>query len=176
MDSDTHFDLNDQQKTRLFSLGYREEAKEVSEDTNETRCDLLYEIIVSPLPLPPQTVNSVPDVLKSMAGDLVSIAGKPVGQLLTEAESSLGTLEKIKVYAKYKGTHTTEEATKDAYMAVYFAAIARAFVLYGVTMSQHRPDDLVRFFRTYEKSSWVLQELKEVFSMAAGNLLQRSNH
>jgi hypothetical protein len=167
MDEDTHFELNDEQKTRLFSLGYAEENLDDDEDVEASRLDNLYRILKDPLPLPHDTVSAVPDVLRSMAGELVSIAGKPIRQLILGADTSLATLEQIKVYAKHKGRHVTVDTVKDTYMAVYFAAIAQALILHGVMISQHKQSDLARFFKIYEKESWMLPELKDLFKTAA---------
>jgi len=174
MDEDTHSTLNDKQKTRLLSFGYLEEGSNQGTDSNAVRIDALYRILIVPLPLPPDTMASIPDVLRSMASELESVSGKPIGRLLQDDDTPLKTLEQIKVISKYRGRHATVDSVKDAYMAIYFAAIARAIALYDVTISQHSPSKLAQFFQAYIKEHWVLDELKDVFETACLRLKRQA--
>jgi len=52
-------------------------------------------------------------------------------------------------------------------MAVYFGAIASALVFHNTRMSHHKEGDLQRFFDSFCKKPWVIQEVRILFEKAS---------
>ena len=164
-----NLDLTSQQRTRLLSLGLSSEASEVNIDSEE-KADMLYDILVRTLPVDGSTVASLPPVLRSLSGKLRSVAGEPLGDLLQNPGTDISVIEKIKDYTKDYGaglgTSSKSKAEKDIFLAIYFAAIASAFLFHNKKITQHSYEDLKRFFSYYAEKSWVLDELRIHFKKA----------
>lgn len=165
-----NLDLTEQQRTRLLRLGLSCEAFEADVDSEEEKADLLYEALIRTLPVDGTTVASLPPVLRSMSGKLHSVAGEPLGDLLQNPGTDLSVIERIKNYAKdyneESGISDKSKAEKDIFLAIYFAAIASAFLFHNKKITQHSYEDLRRFFSYYAEESWVLDELRIHFKKA----------
>ena len=165
-----NLDLTEQQRTRLFRLGLSCEATEVDTDSEEEKADLLYDILIRPLPVDGTTVASLPPVLRSLSGKLHSVAGEPLVDLLQNPGTDISVIERIKNYAKDYAEQSEasgrSKAEKDIFLAIYFAAIASAFLFHHKKITQHSYENLRRFFSSYAEKNWVLDELRDHFKKA----------
>lgn len=157
---DLHLDSD--QRTRLLKIGLSS-SEDYDVEPDERRTDCLYHILTSPLPLAQDIITSLPDLITGQVQDLVSISGKPMGELIQCPQTDLITLRKIKEYSKLGGTNSGSKEAQDAYMAVYFAASASALVFHGTKISHHTMEDLHRFFDSFSKKTWVIKELRTLF-------------
>lgn len=153
-------------KTELLSLALSAQKALQSDDEKERRVDLLYDILTSPLPVCRRTSDSLPPALRGQARSLQSVAGKTVGDLIQDPQIDLTTIRKIKDHAKKSGTSAKSKAESDAFLAVYYAAIAGALVIHGKKITKHGLEDLTQFFQSFMKKDWVLPELKSLFGKA----------
>jgi hypothetical protein len=76
-------------------------------------------------------------------------------------------LRKIKEHCKQSGTSADTEEAKDAFMAVYFAAIASAQRFHNAKISHHTDQDLYRFFEAFCRRPWIIEELRSLFIKAS---------
>jgi hypothetical protein len=170
MEDNQEFNLDASQRTRLLKMGlYSPTPGDDDVDPDERRMDFLYQILISPLPLPSDVKTTLPDLITGQFEDLVSVSGKPIGELIQDEQTDLLTLRKIKEHSKQQGTEATTKEDKeqgDAFMAVYFAAIASALFFHDAKISHHRDEDMRRFFGLFANKPWVIEELRTLFAKA----------
>ena len=163
---DLHLDSD--QRTRLLKIGLSTSSSEDYDvEPDEKRIDTLYQILTSTLPLGQDIKTSLPDVITGQVQDLVSISGKPLGELIQDPKTDLVTLRRIKEYCKQEGPHAEAKEEQDAFMAVYFATIASALVFHDTKISHHKDEDLQRFIDSFCKKTWVIKELRTLFERAS---------
>jgi len=165
------FALDSDHRTRLLRIGLSASASEHYDiEPDETRTDSLYQILTSTLPLGQDVKSSLPDFITGQVQDLVSISGKPMGELIQDPQTDLLTLRKIKEHCKLGGTAADSKEEQDAFMAVYFAVIASALIFHEIRISHHKEEDLQCFFNSFSKKPWVLQELRTLFDKACHHI------
>jgi len=164
MDNESQdFDLSQNQKSRLLSLALGSKPRELSTDKVEQKADMLYDVLTRTLPVDPSVVDSLPSVVKGLSSRLHSIAGRPIGDLLQDHTTDIDTIRKIKQYAKESGTSTDSEDENDVFLAVYYAAIASALLFHNDKITKHSYKELERFFYSFTKKNWMLDELIGLF-------------
>jgi hypothetical protein len=165
-----NIDLSAKQKTLLLSLGLSSEAPDNSVELEEKKSDLLYDMLNRTLPVEESIIDSLPPVLKSLSGKLHSVAGEPLGDLLQNPRTDILVIEKIKNYTKnYAKELVTSGKTRperDIFLTIYFAAIASALVFHNKKITQHSYKDLKRFFSSFTKKNWILEEIRNLFKKA----------
>jgi hypothetical protein len=90
-----------------------------------------------------------------------------MGEVIRDQKTDLITLRKIKEHCKEKGAAADSKEMQDAFMAVYFAAMASALVFRDTKISHHKDEDLPGFFDSFVKKPWVIEELRTLFSRAS---------
>ena len=155
--------LTDEQKTRLLGLGLEPIKPACRPDPDEERGDLLYDILRCPLP----PANHPSGIRKGAAAGLGSALGPSLGQLLTDPKIEVPVLRRIKEYAKVRGRRAGSEAEKDAFLAVYFAAIASALTFHNERITGHSDEDLIRFFDFFARSLWMPTDIAGLLADAA---------
>lgn len=175
MDSKSqNFDLTQDQKSRLLKLGCRSKSHERSPDNKQRKTDMLYDVINGPLPVDPSLVNSLPVVVRGLSSRLRSLAGERIGNLLQNPATDITTITRIRQYAKESGTSTDSEDTREIFLAVYYAAIASALLFHNEKITQHSYADLEKFFYSFLKSDWILDELVSLFTRAQKYCLEKT--
>ena len=165
---DLHLDSD--QRTRLLRIGLSGPSSENYDvEPDEKRTDTLYQILTSTLPLAQEIKTSLPDLITAQVQDLISISGRPIGELIQDQETDLITLRKIKECCKEGGANADSKEAKDAFMAVYFAAIASGLVFHDTKISHHKDQDLRSFFDSFLKRPWILEELRTLFEKASSH-------
>lgn len=157
------FGLNQDQKSRLLSLGLDSRPHKLDTDENEQKADMLYDVLSRTLPLDPSVVNSLPPVVKGLSSRLHSLAGQPIGELLQNPATDISTIRKIKQYAKDSGTSSNSETENDVFLVIYYAAIASAVVFNHKKITQHSYKDLEQYFSSFTQKNWILEEIKSLF-------------
>ncbi len=160
---DGNLELNDRQKTRLLSLGLGADQPVAMSNGDEQRGDLLCDILRRPLPPDGQTH---PEVLGPPCPVFRSVAGPPLRELLLDPKTDIAVLRKLKEYAKAMGQKAGTEVEKDAYLAVYLAAIAAAGLFHADRITEHSDADLARFFEFFARRLWMPTDLVDLFRKA----------
>jgi hypothetical protein len=163
---DLHLDSD--HRTRLLKIGLStSSSKDYEVEPDEKRTDTLYQILTSTLPLAQDMKASIPDLITGQIQDLVSISGQPMGELIQDPKTDLLSLRRVKEHCKQSGTAADSKEEQDAFMAVYFAAIASALLFHDTKLSHHKDEDLCSFFDSFAKKPWVLEELRTLFVRAS---------
>jgi hypothetical protein len=161
-----HLRLSDGQKSRLLGLALDADRPLPPPDENEQRGDLLWDLLRCPLPAhePPPDAG-IPAASSSHSG-LRSVFGPPIRELLLDPKTDVAALQRIKEYAKTLGRNAGSEVEKDAFMAIYFAAIAAAMAFHNERITEHSDQDLAQFLISYERVAWMPANLRELLTKA----------
>ena len=165
-DQSQDIDLNQEQKSRLLSLGLGSGPQKSRIDEDGQKMDMLYDVLTRTLPVDLSVVNSLPVAVRGLSSGLKSLAGQPIGDLLQEPKADITTIRRIKQYAKDSGISVDSEGKTDVLLVVYYAAIANALVYHKKKITQHSYQDLEQFFLSFREKDWVLEELKDLFKKA----------
>ena len=96
----TVFGLNPEKLIRFLTLGAEEDRSELSDDTEQSKADLLRDRLRNPLPLDPEVVERMPTILRRFYHEFLTLSGESLGDLLTDHKTDIHTIIKIKEYAK----------------------------------------------------------------------------
>lgn len=162
---DGNLELNDGQKTRLLSLGIESDRPAEMPDGDEQRGDLLCDILRHPLPADGQAEPAATAVQSYLI--FQSVAGPPLRELLLAPETDIAALRRIKEYAKTMGKKAGTDVEKDAFLAVYLAAIAAAKLFHSDRITEHSDMDLTRFLEFFARQPWMPTILVGLFTEAA---------
>lgn len=160
-----NMELNDGQKTRLLSLGLEPDRPGARPDGDEERGDLLCDILRRPLPADGQGEPAATAVQSYPI--FQSVAGPPLRELLLAPETDIAVFRRIKDYAKTMGKKAGTEVEKDAFLAVYLAAIAAAKLFHSDRVTEHSDTDLARFLEFFARQPWMPTILVGLFTEAA---------
>ena len=167
-------ELTGEQKTRLLNLGLDSDLVEDDTDIEEKKADLLYEILSHPMPVDTSVVNSLPPALKGLCKRLSSVAGESLGDLLHNPERGISVIKEIKEYAKQSGASAKSKIESDIFLVIYYGAIANALLFHNQKITEHSYKDLEKFFRSFTKRDWILNDLTELFKKACENCQGKS--
>jgi len=160
-------ELTAKQNERLLRLAVSSQASEAGNDPVEDKANMLFDILVSPLPVDKLVLDSLPAVVQGLCRKLRSVAGQTIGNLLQDPQTDIAAIRGIKEYTKQSGTCSRSDAEGDAFLAIYYGSIASALVFHNEKISQHSYEDLEHFFRTFAGNTWVPEELTGLFEKAA---------
>lgn len=169
-DEPKEIELSVEQKSRLLRLGLDSDIDKTTSSEDDEKIDLLYDVLAGKLPVTVSVVDSLPPILRTMSGQLQSVAGKSIRELLLSTDTDVNILRQIKNLAKQSGTSTDSEIVKEVYLAIYFAAIASALTFHDTKISQHKDENLKGFFSTYNKEKWISSEIASIFQEAKDKL------
>jgi hypothetical protein len=168
MDEETNsLELNEQQKIRLLNLGLESDRPAASPDADEQKGDLLCDLLRCPflVQLSEQDASSAVGEKLSPAGG--AIMGPRLSELLLDPTTDLAVLRRVKEYAKSLGKDAGSDVQKDAFLTLYFAAIAAAVVLHEGRITEHSDQDLRYFFGFFAQVTWMPITLAGLFVRAA---------
>ena len=159
-------ELTAKQNERLLGLAMSAEASEAGGDSGEKKADALYDILENPLPVDKLILDSLPVVMRGLCRKLRSVAGEAMGELLRNPQTDISTIRGIKEYAKQSGTQARCETEGDAFLAIYYSAIASALVFHDEKITEHSYEDLEQFFSSFAERAWIPEELTGLFTKA----------
>jgi hypothetical protein len=159
--------LNDQQKTKLFSLALDADERAASTSGDEERGDLLCDILRCPLPAQDLEFGACPRTMRRSHSTLSLVYGPPMRDLLDSPETDVSILRRIKEYAKALGSRAELDVEEDVFFAIYFAAIAAARVFHGERITDHTDEDLAGFLADFALAGWMRANLAVLFKKAA---------
>ena len=160
------FDLNLEQKTRLFNICLDSEQLEDEDDIEHKKTDLLNDLLAKPLPVVQSLFNSLPKNLDSICRDLNSLAGDPLGKLLQDQETNISILENIKNWAKQLGSSSSSQIEHDVTLVIYHAAIAVAILFHNKKITHYSSAELKCSFTSLSNKSWIPQDISLLFTQA----------
>ena len=161
-----NLDLTIEQSTHLLRLCLRGDLQRPDETEEKNRASILLDVLESKLPVNPALLESLPPVLQALSAELKSVSGRPLGDLLQDAQTKTAVLRRIKDFAKGMGTAVNDPVERDVGLAVYFAAIASALVFREARISQYSFQDLAQSFETLAEHDWITPDLHRLFGRA----------
>ncbi len=163
---DGNLELNDGQKTRLLGLGLEPDRPVPVPDEDEQRGDLLCDLLRRPIPADGLAPRESPSILGQSCPPFRAVAGPPLRELLLDPKTDIAVLRRIKECAKTMGQKAGSEAEKDAFLAVYLAAIAAAGLFHSDRITEHSDADAARFFEFFARRPWMPSDLVDLFRKA----------
>lgn len=100
------------------------------------------------------------------AWELLPLAGRPLGQVLLDADTELASLREIKEHWKKLTVGDGTLADRASATTIYFAAIASALVCHGEKITTHCDEALEDSFGTLAAKRWMPEELVRLFEKA----------
>ena len=155
------FELSSKQKTQLLNLGLKTAPADI--EGQESREDLLYDVLRHPLPLDVSKINLLPPPLRGLSRRVRSITGAPLSELLTDSNTDIAALEKIKEYTKQSGKSTKSEGQMDVLFAIYYAAIASGLLFHDRKITEHSYDHLANAFESLAEKNWIIKKVCSFF-------------
>ena len=158
--------LNEQQSTILLKLGLDSGENKVKQETKISKSDVLLDMLASKLPADKVIMDSLPGVLQSLSGELESISGISIGDLLSDTKTQLALIRKMKDYARELGSCAKDNIERDAALVIYFSAIAHALVYHDIKITEYTYEKLQQSFEKLFGYDWISKSLQELFKKA----------
>ncbi len=108
------------------------------------------------------------------AGVPSGTAGRPCGEVLLDAGTGADVLAAVKEYAKDLVRRAGSESEVAVATALYYAAIAAAFVHAGTKITEHSDERVAEGLADLESRAWLPAELRQLFESARAALAQKS--
>ncbi len=131
------------------------------------RSDVLFDILSSKLPADQVLMELLPQILKSLSGELESVSGKSLGDILLDPKTQIPVLRALKDYCRKLGVSAKDNIERDVALAIYFAAIAHGLVYQDVKISEYSYEKLEQSFITLSEHEWIPTDLNKLFGEAA---------
>jgi hypothetical protein len=168
----TPHSLGPEKLAKLWDIGsdVHVEPADGGRGCDERYAELLHDWMarqMSPDPIETQDwVSLLPEAMGQLCQELRPFSGDSVGFLLTDPDTNVQVLRRIKDYAKESGATAASEVEREAALAVYFAAIAASLVFHHVRISRHSNKKLRIVFETLGVRNGVPSELRSLFQKA----------
>lgn len=107
--------------------------------------------------------------LRKELNHLCSMAGiahsEPIRNILTNSNSDIELIEKIKRHGKRLSQTTSSEIEHETANVIYYAAIASALVVHEKKITQFY-ENMEKAFSVFIETGWISNDLKELFEKA----------
>ena len=130
----TTFGVDPKCLAHLFGLGL---AGDQDDDfsSGPARSELISAYFAGPLPPSRSVILALPALLGALRKELLPEGGRPLAEILTDPDTPLDVIEKIKSHGKGLATH--DEPYRSIGIAVYYTSIASALVFHGKKITKH---------------------------------------
>jgi hypothetical protein len=122
--------------------------------------------LASPLALDPEEVDSVTAVLGRPCRELLPLAEKSLGDLITDTDTSLEVLATLREYGKALSLRWEDGLEHAVATTLYYAAIAAALIYHRQKMASRSFGDLARTMDLLASTPWMTPPMAELFSEA----------
>lgn len=158
--------LNKEQSTILLKLGLESSKEYAGKKTERSRSDVLLDILASKLPTDQVIMELLPDILKSLSGELESVSGSSLRDLLLDSKTQTALIRKIKDYGRELGASAKDNIDRDVALVIYFAAIAHGLANNDIKISEYSYEKLEQSFKTLSKHDWIPTSFSKFFQAA----------
>lgn len=160
------FGLETGRLVRLLTVASQPESdSEEPLETSDLR-KFLEERLSAPLAIDPGVVDSVTSVLNRPCRKLLPLAGRPLGELLTDAATGIRALTTLRDYGKALALRWEEGPEHAVAMAIYYAAVAAALVYHGRKIASRSLANLDQALGLMASTPWMTQPMAMLFSEA----------
>jgi len=167
MDRDMNPDVSPERLAELLGMTLNGTVGEGPETPGNGDSELLEAELVGILALDTTVLDSLPTVVGQLDRDVFAGGGGSLGSVLTDPETGLAIIRKIKLYAKKAGTDNDSGDRHTVAVAVYYAAIAAALVFHKVKITKHSDQTLKTEFKVLSEKAWMSNDLATLFTKAA---------
>lgn len=159
MRKDTTLGLSPEKLVRLLGITLHSEDGGMTEDSAEHISELLQAHLAGTLPFDTAVTDELPAIIGRLRSELLAHAGGTLGDALTSSDSDLDTLKKIRQYAKRMASRKKHNVKHTVAIAIYFSAIANAFVFHHAKITTHSYKSLSASFDDLAQRPWMPVEL-----------------
>ena len=164
-DSST-FGLVPDKLAKLWTIGGDQEGDGIERTDDQIRSELLHDLLADKMPVDQALSQILPDVLAQMCEEIKPFTGNSFSQLILNPDSDLLVLRRIKDFAKEWRKEAASDLERDVIAAIYYAAIASAFVYHGQRISSFSRDALIKTFSSLIAKKWLTGDLRTLFKKA----------
>lgn len=164
-------DVGPEKLARLWGIGSDAQAEPADgmADPDEQRAQRLRDWLARPLPPDEDLQEMLPEGLGQLCRKVRPFSGDTIGSLITDPNTDVQVLERIKDLAKEQGTVAENEIDHEVALAVYFAAIAGAAAFHDAKISQHSDAKLRKAFVSLTDRPWIPTNLRQLLKKACGH-------
>lgn len=166
MSKDSTLGLSPERLACLLGISLGSESDEEEENSAHSASQLIQARLAGTLPLDTTVVDELPAILGQLRKDLMPHGGRTLGEALTDPDSDLGIIKKIRKYAKKMTSRKVSEAERAVAIALYFAAIAHGLVFHDVKITTYSYDSLIGSFNKLIGKAWMPRKLRELYIQA----------
>jgi hypothetical protein len=166
MNKESTSGLNPGKLARLFGITLRSEGSKDGENSIENMAELIQAHLAGALPLDTAVIDELPILIGRLQRDLSHHAGRTLGDVLTDSESDLEIIKKVRRYAKRMAARKSPSTRHAVAITIYFAAIANALAFHQVKITTHSYESLETSFDNLVNKPWMPAKLIRVFTKA----------
>ena len=151
----------------LLRLARTPEHDEAPTSDDAAMARMLDDMLGEPLPLGSSAARMLPGLPPMLTSVLEFCDERSVGQLLFRSDTGLEQLRRIKDLYRERSRAVQSEQQRAAAVAVYYAAIAAAWLLHNVNVSSNSPQELAKAFDKLGQKAWIGDRLRGSYEQAA---------
>lgn len=151
---------------KLWTIGGNTNNDKIKLDENQVKSELLHDMLAGKMPLDQAVAQILPKVLSQLCEQVKPFTGDSFGLLLSDPNTDLSVLKRIKDYSKSLSKKVSSEAEHDVYAAIYYAAIASALINYNQRITSFSYESLLNAFSSMIKARWMTPKLTDLFQKA----------
>jgi hypothetical protein len=151
---------------KLWEIGSDTNNDKIKLDENEVKSELLHDMLAGKMPLDQILAQTLPKVLSQLCEHIKPFTGDSFGLLLSDPNTDLLVLKRIKDYSKNLSKKVSSEAEHDVVAAIYYAAIAGALINYDQRITSFSYKSLLDSFSSMIEARWMTPKLVDLFQKA----------
>ena len=170
----TTFGLNSEKLLRLLKIGEDAVSAEVPEDKDRKRAELLYDLLMQPLPVRGAVKENLPANQSQLRKKIDVLSSEPIGKLLLDPETDIDTIRMVKDYASRLSKHAKSKAEHHVANTIYYVAIAHALTFCDKMITRYTNESLTKSFSKLSGEDWIPKDLCNLFAEAANICQQKA--
>ena len=160
------FGSDPEKLAKLWTIGGNTKNDKIKLDENQVKSELLHDMLAGKMPLDQAVAQILPKVLSQLCEHIKLFTGDSFGLLLSDPNTDLSILKRIKDYSKSLSKKVSSEAEHDVVAAIYYAAIAGALINYDQRITSFSYENLLKAFSSMIDARWMTPKLTELFQKA----------
>ena len=165
-DKESTFGISVKGLADLLGIGVGKHLPQDPASADRATAELLGARLAGTLPLETAVVNALPAILGRLQKELLPLGGRPLGEVLLDADVELDAIVSIKNYGKKLAAQRDSPADHSAATAIYFAAIASALLFHDKKFTSYSYEHLRESFNELIEEPWIPSELSRHLSKA----------
>jgi hypothetical protein len=154
---------------KLFRICSEKEQKDKALNPNQERAELLLDHLARTIQLEHSKNVALSEDIKHLSEISGISSGTTIRDLLTNSETDLILIRKLKDTYKRLAQSENSKAEKDVASAIYYAAIGHAIIYEGTRITSFSYKELSEYFSKFSQVKWISQDLCFLFKKAHKN-------